>query len=111
MGLKLLVGPLRKWDYKAAQRPDVIIANSTHIKEQIQRYYDRAAAVICPPVDTAPGSISCDGRVMGMWCYHHAVVAGSGGSPVDAPDRRTRTSLHKNNATITRPTAAPPATP
>ncbi|HVU60016.1 MAG TPA: glycosyltransferase [Candidatus Saccharimonadales bacterium] len=52
VGLKLLVGPLRKWDYKAAQRPDVIIANSTHIKEQIQRYYDRAAAVICPPVDT-----------------------------------------------------------
>ncbi|MEJ0072838.1 MAG: hypothetical protein WDN27_01980 [Candidatus Saccharibacteria bacterium] len=29
IGLRLLVGPLRKWDYKAAQRPDYMIANST----------------------------------------------------------------------------------
>src|SRR5690606_13592710 len=26
LGLKLLIGPLRRWDYKAAQRPDYIIA-------------------------------------------------------------------------------------
>jgi len=49
-GLRTLVGPLRKWDYKAAQRPDYIIANSNHIKLQIQRYYDRSATVIYPPV-------------------------------------------------------------
>ncbi len=51
-GLRNLVGPLRKWDYKAAQRPDYIIANSTHIKAEIERYYDRSATVICPPVYT-----------------------------------------------------------
>lgn len=51
-GLRTLVGPLRKWDYKAAQRPDYIIANSTHIKAEIERYYDRAATVIYPPVYT-----------------------------------------------------------
>ncbi len=51
-GLKHLVGPLRKWDYKAAQRPDYIIANSTHIKAEIQKYYDRSATVIYPPVYT-----------------------------------------------------------
>jgi glycosyltransferase involved in cell wall biosynthesis len=51
-GLRHLVGPLRKWDYKAAQRPDYIIANSTHIKSEIQKYYDRSATVIYPPVYT-----------------------------------------------------------
>ncbi len=50
-GLKLLVGPLRKWDYKAAQRPDFIIANSNYTKDRIKEYYDRDAVVINPPVD------------------------------------------------------------
>lgn len=49
-GLRLLVGPLRKWDYKAAQRPDYIVANSTHTKALVQQYYDRTAVVINPPV-------------------------------------------------------------
>lgn len=49
-GLKLLVGPLRRWDYKAAQRPDYLIANSTHIKGEIKKYYGREATVIHPPV-------------------------------------------------------------
>jgi glycosyltransferase involved in cell wall biosynthesis len=51
-GLKTLVGPLRKWDQKAAQRPDYMIANSTHIKSEISKYYDRNATVIHPPVYT-----------------------------------------------------------
>jgi glycosyltransferase involved in cell wall biosynthesis len=50
IGLRILVGPLRKWDYKAAQRPDHIIANSTHIAAEIKRYYDRSSVVIYPPV-------------------------------------------------------------
>jgi glycosyltransferase involved in cell wall biosynthesis len=49
-GLKLLVGPLRKWDYNAAQRPDYIIANSSHIRAEIKKYYGRDATVIFPPV-------------------------------------------------------------
>ncbi len=52
LGLKLLVGPMRKWDYKAAQRPDFMIANSTHTSEQIKKYYGRDSTVIFPPVDT-----------------------------------------------------------
>lgn len=52
LGLRILVGPLRKWDYKAAQRPDVMIANSTHTAQEIKRFYDRDATVITPPVDT-----------------------------------------------------------
>ncbi len=50
-GLKLLVGPMRRWDYKAAQRPDFLIANSNYIKEQIKKYYGRDSTVIHPPVD------------------------------------------------------------
>ena len=51
LGLKLLVGPMRRWDYKAAQRPDYIIANSNFIKDQIKKYYGRDSVVIHPPVD------------------------------------------------------------
>jgi glycosyltransferase involved in cell wall biosynthesis len=53
LGLGLLVAPLRKWDYKAAQRPDYIIANSLHIQAEIKKYYGREAVVINPPVDLA----------------------------------------------------------
>lgn len=51
LGLKLFVGPLKKWDYKAAQRPDDLVANSSHIADEIKKYYGREATVIHPPVD------------------------------------------------------------
>jgi glycosyltransferase involved in cell wall biosynthesis len=50
LGLRLLVGPLRRWDYRAAQRPDKIIANSTHIQREIKKYYGRDSTIIHPPV-------------------------------------------------------------
>lgn len=52
LGLKLLVKPLRNWDYKAAQRPDYLIANSTHTQKAIKQYYGRESSVVFPPVDT-----------------------------------------------------------
>lgn len=51
-GLKLLVGPLKRWDYQAAKRPDYMIANSTHTQAMIKKYYRRDSVVIHPPVDT-----------------------------------------------------------
>lgn len=51
IGLKLLVGSLRKWDYQAAQNPDYLIANSNHTQQQIKKYYGRDSTVIHPPVD------------------------------------------------------------
>ncbi len=48
--LRLLLKPLRKWDFKAARRPDVMIANSTHIQQEIEKYYKRDSTVIFPPV-------------------------------------------------------------
>ena len=50
LGLKALLGPLRKLDYAAAQNPDYIIANSNHTKKMIKKYYDRGSTVIHPPV-------------------------------------------------------------
>jgi glycosyltransferase involved in cell wall biosynthesis len=50
IGLRLLAAPLRHWDFKAAQRPDYIIANSTHIQKEIKKYYDRDSDVIHPPI-------------------------------------------------------------
>ena len=50
LGLRLLVNPLRKADYKAAQNPDFLIANSTHTQAEIKKYYGRESTVIFPPV-------------------------------------------------------------
>ncbi len=51
LGLRILVGPLRRWDYKASQKADYIIANSTHIQHDIKEFYGRESVVIYPPVD------------------------------------------------------------
>lgn len=52
LGLKLFVKPLKRRDYQAAQKVDYFIANSSHIRQDIQRYYRRDATVIFPPADT-----------------------------------------------------------
>ncbi len=51
-GLKLLVKPLRKRDYKAAQKVDYFIANSSHIQSDIKKFYGKDSVVIHPPVNT-----------------------------------------------------------
>jgi glycosyltransferase involved in cell wall biosynthesis len=52
LGLRLLVGPLKRWDRHAAKQPDYLIANSTHTQAMIKRYYRREADIIFPPVET-----------------------------------------------------------
>ena len=47
-----VLSDLRRWDYLAAQRPDVLLTISEHVRRQIQKYYHRDATVIYPPVDT-----------------------------------------------------------
>jgi len=42
---------LRQWDFKAAQRPDVLLAVSDFIARKISRFYGRTAGVVYPPVD------------------------------------------------------------
>lgn len=50
-GLGLLSGWLRRHDRAAAQRPDLLVANSTAVRDRIRRFYDRDAAVVHPPVE------------------------------------------------------------
>ena len=52
LGLRILVKPLRNNDYKAAQKVDFFIANSTHTQKQIKQYYNRDSTVVFPPVAT-----------------------------------------------------------
>ncbi len=48
---KLLVKPLRKADFKAAQRPNQFITISHYAADQIQKYYHRESVIIAPPVE------------------------------------------------------------
>ena len=49
--IPLFVPPLKKSDYKAAQKVTKFVANSNEVKKRIRKYYDREADVIFPPVD------------------------------------------------------------
>lgn len=62
LGLKILVGPMRRWDYKTAQRPDKLISNSSHTQAKIKQYYERDSVVVHPPVDTKRFTASSAGR-------------------------------------------------
>lgn len=52
---KLITAPLdhklRIWDYCSAQRPDAIVANSETVAKRIEKFWQRKAKVIYPPVD------------------------------------------------------------
>jgi glycosyltransferase involved in cell wall biosynthesis len=73
LGLRLLANPLKRWDRRAARRPDYFVANSTHTQAMIKRYYRRDSDVIFPPVETGrfklPGNVKPPLR-------HGFVVAG-----------------------------------
>jgi glycosyltransferase involved in cell wall biosynthesis len=42
---------LRLWDFLAAKRPDILVANSQNTRKRIKKFYRRDAAVIYPPVN------------------------------------------------------------
>lgn len=49
--MPLMIPPLRKADYEAAQNVDVFVANSTEVQRRIKTYYGRSSTVVHPPVD------------------------------------------------------------
>lgn len=51
--LPIVVGPLRLWDYAAAQRVDAFIANSRNTARRIAKFYRREATVMHPPIDVS----------------------------------------------------------
>ena len=50
--LRPVIGLLRRWDYRAAQRVDHFVAISREIQTRIGRYYGRDSAIVYPPVET-----------------------------------------------------------
>ncbi len=42
---------VRQWDYMAADRVDVPLANSKHVANRVRKYYRQEAEVVYPPVD------------------------------------------------------------
>lgn len=42
---------MRRWDFAAAQRPDVLVANSQTVAQRVRTYYKRSSKVIYPPID------------------------------------------------------------
>ena len=53
-----LVHKLRKWDFCAAQRPDMFLANSKNTQARIQKYYNRESTVVYPGIHTKDFDIS-----------------------------------------------------
>lgn len=51
IALKILVNPLRRWDYRVAQKPELVVANSVFTQQKIKQYYGRVSVVVHPPVD------------------------------------------------------------
>ena len=49
--LPIAISRRRLWDFAAAQRPDVLIANSANVAGRIHKYYRRSSTVIYPPID------------------------------------------------------------
>lgn len=50
LSMPFLAHGLRQWDVTSAARIDGIIANSKHVAARIQKYWNRSATVIHPPV-------------------------------------------------------------
>ena len=46
-----LLKRVRMWDFLAADRADVFLANSIHVQRRIKKYYHHDAEVVYPPVD------------------------------------------------------------
>jgi glycosyltransferase involved in cell wall biosynthesis len=51
VGARMLRPFLQRWDRAAAQRPDVLVANSETVRARIQKLWGRDSEVIHPPVD------------------------------------------------------------
>jgi len=66
IGLRLLVGPLRKRDLRASKKPNYFIANSTHIQSDIKKFYGRDSVVIHPPIDISRFTVMSNDRRAGF---------------------------------------------
>ena len=88
---KLLVKPMRKKDFVAAQRVDAFVTISGYTKELIAKYYKREATVVHPPVEVE--SFQRDAALRQKMCC-------SVGAPSSAPSSAAPSSsrsIHAEN--------------
>lgn len=55
---RMILPRLRAWDRRAADRPDVMLANSRAVQERIKKYYGRDSTIVYPPVSTGSFAVS-----------------------------------------------------
>lgn len=53
LAMPIMIPPLRKADFQAAQAIDVFIANSSETQKRIKKYYKKPSTIIYPPIDTS----------------------------------------------------------
>lgn len=51
---RLVLSYIRVWDREAAERPDILLANSRYTASRIAKYYRREAAIVYPPLLLTP---------------------------------------------------------
>jgi glycosyltransferase involved in cell wall biosynthesis len=73
LGLRLLRGHLRRTDLEASRRPAAFAANSTAVRDRIQRFYGRDAEVIHPPVDVSEFGAATE-KEPGHFLWAHRLV-------------------------------------
>lgn len=69
---------LRKYDFAAAQRVDVFVANSKNVQRRIQKFYRRDSVVIYPPVDIHPKSKIKNSKKRDYYLVVSRMVGGKG---------------------------------
>ncbi len=74
--------PLREWDRRASERPDLYIANSTAVADRIERFYGREAVVVPPPVavDDFPRDVPRDPTSF-LWVHRLVPTSARSRSP------------------------------
>ncbi len=65
--LRMSARRLRRLDREASRRPDGFVANSHAVRERIERFYDREAEVIPPPVDVDELEPTAGGEGRFLW--------------------------------------------
>lgn len=66
LGGRILGAPLRTWDRRTSQAPDLLLTISEAVRQRIRRWWDRDAQLLYPPVDVhgVPLSLQDDGYLL-----------------------------------------------
>ncbi len=51
LAMPIMIPPLRRADFAAAQAVDVFIANSSEVQKRIKKYYKKPSTIIHPPIE------------------------------------------------------------